>query len=346
LTTELLDLSRFPDSARDALRAGIDRLERGRLVGDVEAMVGASKELVETAAKVVLDALGHPYGSNTDLPGLASQALDALKLHPRAYQGRPSIQRLGASLSQSLQAIAELRNTDGTGHGRAHRSNLDPSHAEFVCAAALAWSQWLLSAADRALAERTSLTTALSDIGGAQTFPTGRLAKYLADLSLTELGDDDQRKLGLAVARRWTVNETFMPLTDVIEPLVDGQVEYPPAFREGLVEGLLLDDNGYIRTSAEDVRRAIRLALGLPGNRVEGLFRDVARRFANAQPSQTFTGNIRNETLASLLSLAKEQALPGAREALQQMANHVEAMGQAEITVRIDVSVSGDNKGK
>ena len=63
-----------------------------------------------------------------------------------------------------------------------------------------------------------------------------------------------------AVARRWSVNETFLPLTDVIEPLANGKVEYPPAFCEGALEGLLLDHDGRIRIRrSADIQLAVEV---------------------------------------------------------------------------------------
>ena len=234
------------------------------------------------------------------------------------------MRQLSASAISAVQAVAELRNTDGTGHGRATRSNLDLSHAVFIRAIAIAWCGWMLSTSRRALKKRGGLDKALADIGGGEVFSRGRLAAYLADLDIADLGEEDQRRLGMAVARRWTINRTWMPVEDVIEPLVEGKAEYPAAFREGIIEGLFLDNNGYIRTTSDDIDRAVRIGLRLPGNRMENAFRGLADRVRDAQPSQTFDLETRSQAAGRLRALAAEQTVVAAKEALERIAIRVE----------------------
>ena len=148
----------------------------------------------------------------------------------------------------------------------------------------MAWVTWLLSTADRTLPTHPGIDTAVIDIGGAAVFSRGALVAYLEGLSLGELQEADQRKLGLAVARRWTVNKTFMPLIDVVEPIAGGEADYPPAFCEGLAEGLILDQNGYIRTTADDVQQAVDVASRLPARRRRTLFEQLADAIDEARP--------------------------------------------------------------
>jgi hypothetical protein len=326
LALDYKDLELLPASAREAIQTAIERIDRASSARDVEAIVGGSKELIETVAKAVLDASGTPYGSNAPLPTVTGQTLGALKIDPAALQGRPSLAKLSSSVQAAVQAVAELRNTDGTGHGRATRSNLDLSHAVFVRAIAVAWCEWILSTSRRALKNRGGLDKALADIGGAKVFSRGEVTAYLADLEMTGLAEDDQRRLGLAVARRWTVNRTWMPVEDVIQPLAEGKVEYPAAFREGIFEGLLLDNNGYIRTSPDDIGRAVQVGLRLPGNRIERAFQTLADRVDDATPSQTLDETARDEVRGRLRGLAAEQAAPFVREALDQMGDRLEKL--------------------
>ena len=320
---------RFPQAAQAAIEAANARVERASSASDTEAVIGASKELIETVAKCVLDVLGHPYGSNASPEALATQALDALKLHPRALQGRSSLRRLSSSLIATVQAIGELRNTDGTGHGRGSRSNLSYEHACLIEAVSKAWCQWLLTATAQALSERAALDGAIRDISGGESYSRGKLAMYLADLKLDDLGSDDQRKLGLAVARRWTVNGTFMVLMDVVDPLVEGQISYPAAFREGIVEGLILDRDGYLRTSSVDIERAVKIGLRLPGDRLVGVFGYLAERIDDAESSPEFDQDAASECAARLSALAREQQAGEIRDHLDRMAAHLEGLAQA-----------------
>jgi hypothetical protein len=319
-------LSGLPRSARNAIKAAEKRLDRAYAANDVEATVGSAKELIETVAKAVMDVAGLAYGSNPSVDSLASQTLHALELHPAALQGRKSLRQLSSSMIGAAQAIAELRNTDGTGHGRATPSNLDWSHALFIRDAGVAWCNWVLATARRTLAGRAGLDEAVADIGGARVFSRGALAAYLDELKLPELEEADQRKLGLSVARRWTVNETFMPLMDIVEPIADGDADYPPAFCEGIVEGLVLDHNGYIRTTAEDIQRAIRVGWRLTAKRRQKLFEDLADRIGEARPSSAFDTEAQDAAIGALRASSGERQNAAIRPALLRIAGQLEAI--------------------
>lgn len=315
--------------AQEAIRVAESRIDRSVTGTDVEAIIGSSKEFIETVAKVVLDALGHPYGSNAPLTTLASQTLDALAIHPSALQGRQSLQRLSSSAITAAQAIAELRNNDGTGHGRATRSNLDRAHAFFIRNLALAWSEWVLATANRALTERAGLETALVEIGSARVFHRGEFPAYLTEIGLFDFGEDDQRRVGLAVARRWSVNHTFMALEDVIDPIAEGTGEYPAAFCEGVLEGLVLDHNGYLQLTADDIRRAISIGARLPGDRVARVFRGLADRIDDAQPAQSFDADTRSQAVTVIRTSSGVSDQPAIQEALDRIATRLENLPPA-----------------
>ncbi len=316
------DVAPFPASSREAIFAAQDRVQRADAASDVEATVGSSKELIEAVAKAVIDALGESYGSDVRMTALAKRALAAVTASPLPLQGRAALQKLSGSLVGAAQAITELRNTDGTGHGRATRTNLDESHAEFVYASAVAWCRWILAAARRALENRISLGDALAAIGS-QGFSRGQLRDYLGKLHLDDMGQPEQRQLGAAVARRWTVNHTFMPLMDVIEPLVAGRVVYPSAFCEGLVEGLVLDHNGFLLTTGDDIRRAVAIADILPGDRRHNVLRRLSARTSEARPSAAFSGSVRAAAVTALRSLALERRGQAAGEVLARIATQI-----------------------
>ena len=140
-------------------------------------------------------------------PGAADPP-SARPLDP-ATQGHRPRQRLGSSLATAVaQAMGEIRNTDGTGHGRARRSDLHVADALLARDAAEAWCSWTLATASRIFGTRAGLDQAIVDIGGDRVFSQGNLAAYLDALGLQDLHEADQRKIGLAVARRWTVNGT------------------------------------------------------------------------------------------------------------------------------------------
>jgi hypothetical protein len=219
----------LPKGANEAIAAARERVARAAVADDTEGIIGASKDLIEAVAKVVLDAMGGSYGSDTPLPKLAAMAMRALDIDP----SRPALQRLAGSLISVAGSIAELRNSDGTGHGRSAPSTVGGPEAEFVRAAAAAWCGWQLAIAEQRLADSTRIDAALVDISGSRVYSTGQLKAHLDELRLDSAPEAIQRKVGLAVARRWTINGTFMPRIDVIDPLAEGSAEFPAHFRTG-----------------------------------------------------------------------------------------------------------------
>lgn len=326
---DIADLAQFPPSARAAIDQAVERVTRSSDADDIEATIGASKELVETVAKVVINALGGTYGSSAELPKLAKETLTALKLHPGGLQDRDSLRKLSQALIATVNALAELRNSDGTGHGRAFPSNLDPSHAALAKDTALIWSRWILSAAHRALRERVPLGQVASDIAGPLSFSRGELPALLAELGLDAVGEDDQRKLGLAVGRRWSVNGTFLAREDVIEPLASGNAEYPPAFAAGVLEGLLLDHDGYLRMRPDDIPLAVAIGQRLPGDRKVLVFEELADRTEDALLSYAFDDEAQGQSIERLLWLADEQENPQVREAMSRIAKRIDKLRES-----------------
>jgi hypothetical protein len=297
----LLELVR--PSAQTAITKASERMAAASTAKDIEGIVGASKELAETVAKAALDALGGTYGSDVDMPKLAKMVLTELGTHPAGFQGRTPLQRLSQGLVSVVHGLAELRNTDGTGHGRAVPSNLEIGHAEFARDAAVLWCRWVLSACRRVLLERVPLPDVVTEIS-TNIFHRGELPSYLEERRLGELRAEDQRKLGLAVARRWNVGGTFLALEDVIEPLASGKAEYPLAFAEGVVEGLLLDNDGFLKTSDRNVESAVMIALRLPPERARSVFDELAESAGDALLSP----NVGDEALDGAVGRAETMA--------------------------------------
>jgi Abortive infection C-terminus len=235
---------------------------------------------------------------------------------------------LGQALITATQAVAELRNSDGTGHGRSKRSDLDPTHAHFVREMADVWCRWLLATAQ--LTRLTELDGFIDDIGGPLVLRQGMLPRLLQDLPLGDLSEEDQRRVGLAVARRWSVNDTFLPLTDVIEPIARGEADYPPAFCEGAMEGLLIDHNGSIRISGkDDVRTAVNVVLNLPGARRHRVLQELADRLEDARPSYKFSAAQRQRASRAWRELADEQHDPWIHGALNRIAERFEKLSRS-----------------
>lgn len=133
------DAATLPDEP--ALREHIGRMQRALGDGDTAQLIGSSKELLETTAKLVLVRVGEPEPSK--FPALVGRSLEVLKLHPKSDLSargdltEPVRKILGGVLQVAL-GVNELRNDQGTGHGRAAASiSLKDRHARLAAGAAV-----------------------------------------------------------------------------------------------------------------------------------------------------------------------------------------------------------------
>jgi hypothetical protein len=199
------------------------------------------------------------------------------------------------------------------------------THALLCRDVAVTWSRWTIASARRA--DRAPLDEIVGGISGPLSLSRGKLPALLKDIGLEELGDDDQRKVGLAVARRWSVNGTFLPLVDVIQPIARGDVEYPPAFCEGILEGLLLDHNGYlIGQLSDNINLAIDVGRRLPGNRRETAFKSLADRIEDASLSYKVDDEGLDQAAQLWRNLAVQQENATIGESLDRIASRIEGL--------------------
>lgn len=133
------DAATLPDEP--ALREHIGRMQRALGEGDTAQLIGSSKELLETTAKLVLLRIGEPEPSK--FPALVGRSLEVLKLHPKSDPAlredltEPVKKILGGVLQVAL-GVNELRNDRGTGHGRASAAvALGDRHARLAAGSAV-----------------------------------------------------------------------------------------------------------------------------------------------------------------------------------------------------------------
>jgi hypothetical protein len=139
-------------------------------------------------------------------------------------------------------------------------TDLHPATAEFVHHVASAWSVWLLAALDHHLQGLAQFSENVWAIEQGEPFRQGELRRYLLDgLQLVGLQPDQQRRLGAAVGRRW-VRGTVVAGTDAVDPLAAGDEGYPSSFAAGVIEGLFIDTNGYVRSKVDAGSRAAAIA--------------------------------------------------------------------------------------
>lgn len=122
------------------LHTQIERMH-GSVEDDPRLAIGTAKELVETTCKTILSELGKPAPKSADVIELVKLARKELQLAPDdvpdAAKAADTVKRLLSNLSNIVQAIAELRNPYGTGHGPDGRAKgLQPRHARLATGAA------------------------------------------------------------------------------------------------------------------------------------------------------------------------------------------------------------------
>jgi hypothetical protein len=115
---------------------------------DPAAAIGSCKELVESLCKIILERSGVPYPASDDLPSLYRRAADLLRLKaeavPASAKGSETAQKILRTLSTTVQALAELRNELGIGHGRSSTSGAQTRHARLALNSTVTVTEFLL----------------------------------------------------------------------------------------------------------------------------------------------------------------------------------------------------------
>lgn len=115
---------------------------------DPAGAVGASKELMEATAKTVLTALEVSFDDHEDFSQLIPRVQEHLGLSPskisKDVDSSNSIKRVLGGLSSIALGIDELRNSEGSGHGRNEASKLKSRHSRLAINAARTWCEIVL----------------------------------------------------------------------------------------------------------------------------------------------------------------------------------------------------------
>lgn len=137
---------------------------------------------------------------------------------------------------------------------------------------------------------------------GSMTWRKGLLGERLADLDLPRLPDDDQMRVGRAVGHR-CVRETIVVIHDGLVACAEdpGLAVWPAAYRQGLLEGLFIDESGQLLTIPGVVTSAVRLLVPLPDadGRIEAFADGVVKRmfaagFAPDRPREVVVERLRS----------------------------------------------------
>lgn len=138
---------------RPAIEDQLARLRRA--TDDPALLLGTAKEMLESTAKYVLDVFNVPYTNSSDFEQLWFHARDRLGLHPKAVDVSAPGGEQVREILQASWAIArmsnELRNVEGTGHGRTLPTGMTAEMALLVVREACSVAQMVLASLDRHL---------------------------------------------------------------------------------------------------------------------------------------------------------------------------------------------------
>lgn len=128
------------------LHEHLDRIAKA--VGrDPGAVIGSSKEIVESLCKLILDGNQVRYSRGEDLLKLYNKVADLLALKAEAVpsnrRGSESAHRILRALVTTIQNLSELRNEIGLGHGRNAPNPALERHARLSLNAAVTVTEFL-----------------------------------------------------------------------------------------------------------------------------------------------------------------------------------------------------------
>lgn len=130
-----------------ALYAYVNRAKRG--VEDAALLTGTGKDLIEAVSAYILLNKWGTYPTTANFPTLLGQAFTALELATpyRSVEKRVAAkQRMDLALFELACSINNLRNKEGTGHGRPFESSLTTDEARVAIESIGTISEYLLAA--------------------------------------------------------------------------------------------------------------------------------------------------------------------------------------------------------
>lgn len=136
---------------RQALNDQLNRLRRN--TEDAALLLGTAKELLESVGKFVLEEGNRLPDRKMDFPEVMTLAMEQLGLMPvqvdASTEGGKQIRKVYQAIRTVVEAINELRNEHGTGHGRTLPSGVSVEAARFMIRQATIVAEMLLAAHDR-----------------------------------------------------------------------------------------------------------------------------------------------------------------------------------------------------
>lgn len=259
----------------EAVNRAKERLQTAWESKDLPEVIGKAKELVETVAKVTVVAVDGAVSDSMDFASVVKDAHARLKRQPGPDLTQdPNIRAIAQGAQTVATRLGPMRNTHGTGHGRAMVPDVAQEMAATALEASLLWSRWALRRLDHLLADYPN--DLIDAVQSATTRTTLRTKFQAATLGQQPL--DVQHRIGVAFGQQAAGG--FGNATEVgLDPAVDGGYgEYPIQYRRGLLEGMVLAPSGTIGLPEFYAAQFVSLLASLPSadiHAVLGRLREV-----------------------------------------------------------------------
>ncbi|MCQ3813878.1 MAG: abortive infection family protein [Acidimicrobiia bacterium] len=238
----------------------VERLDLARESQDLSDFVGRSKELVECVARVVIGIRKLTLSDNADFGSVVTQAHKAVDRQPgRGHAGSdPAVKKMAQAAKNLVSELGNLRNSVGTGHGRATLPPVVEEQALIAVDATVVWTRWILGRLDSYL--RSDVKALIESLCKFDTFVKGELTKRLDEINLLSLWDKRAQELGVAIGRR-SAKGTFNVQEEGVDRAISSPEQFPTAYREGLLTGLLLTETGMLNPVPSSVELVVELLL-------------------------------------------------------------------------------------
>ena len=285
---DLFELRRpdhLEDAAWTAIEVALERLRRAWDHNDLPDVIGKAKELVETVAKVVVAAVEDAPGDLADFTRTVKRAQDALSRVPGPnVTGDQNVSAIARAAQTFATRIGPIRNSYGTGHGRARVPDVTDEMATITLESALLWTRWALRRLGHVLADYPSdLIDAVNSATSLSTLQEKFDAAVLARQPPTM-----QLRVGVAFGQQASGGYGNARAVGVEPALRGDDHEFPVEYRVGLLKGMLLDAGGRIGLTVWQVQRFASLLQSLPDVRAKQLLPQMSEEVRDATWIETW----------------------------------------------------------
>lgn len=256
-----------------------DRIARAIDAGDRPAVVGASKDLVECIARVVLEVTGATMGDEAKFGATVDAAQKQLGVRPVDLGNDPAVRAIAQSAATMVKRVNELRNDVGTGHGRARMPEIADAAEQAAVDAAMLWSKWALRLLDPVMAGSAGVF--IEALSGA--ISRSGLVKAMHAVDLATQPPDAQHSIGVAVGQRAGGGFGNAWAVGVNPAREDGGLDdWPSAYRLGLVEGFVLNWAGQIDLNEYSAKALVDVMEPVPSDEAAVFLAELGKKLSVA----------------------------------------------------------------